>query len=256
MNITRAPAASGLAWFRESLRLFARRPLSLSAGVGAGFVFELLLNLVPLAGPVLAALAWPTAALGMMACCRAAQAGQVPTLAQYLEGPRQTPVRRQLLLLGAAYTVLSALLLLFVHAVGLDAALRLAVNPAPAMPRQMPPLPMALLAVISMPLTMAMLLAPTLVGWHQLPAVKAMFFSFFACWRNRWPLLVFVAAAAGLTFVTIVLAGSLAALAGTDAQSAAIIIAPLGLAVLSLFQCGSFRMYSQVVQASAALAPH
>ena len=29
-----------------------------------------------------------------------------------------------------------------------------------------------------------------LVAWHGQPVGKALFFSFFACWRNRWPFLM------------------------------------------------------------------
>src|SRR5699024_2319437 len=33
--------------------------------------------------------------------------------------------------------------------------------------------------------------APALVGWHQLRISQALFFSMVACWRNKWPFLLY-----------------------------------------------------------------
>src|SRR6267154_2969343 len=66
------PARNGLAWVRDGLRLFGRRPISLLASVAAGLLLVTVPAMVSIAGPVLAAILAPIASLGMIAACRAA----------------------------------------------------------------------------------------------------------------------------------------------------------------------------------------
>ena len=49
------------------------------------------------------------------------------------------------------------------------------------------------------PILMLTWFAPQLIAWHRYPVGKAMFFSLFACWRNRWPFLVLGIALAALS---------------------------------------------------------
>jgi hypothetical protein len=247
-----APASGGFDWLRGSLRLLGRRPLSLPASIGIGFITLALLVTLPAIGPVLAAFADPLASLGMMAACRAASAGAIPSIAQYVEGLRQRPVRRQLALLGLINTgclLPFALLLLFTP---LGDGLRLVPGPGGQRVAQIDVAMLALQVMLMTPLMMARCLAPALVAWHDLPAPKAMFYSFFACWRNRWPLLVFIGCVVGLASgATLVLAG-LAGLAGVGAGAGAMVFAPIFLASMSVSQCGLYFMYARIIEPPAA----
>jgi hypothetical protein len=42
--------------------------------------------------------------------------------------------------------------------------------------------------VLYLPLSMLFWHAPALVHWHGVSPVKSLFFSFVACWRNKWAL--------------------------------------------------------------------
>ena len=229
--------------------MLRRRPLSLLASVGMGFVTVSLLGMLPTVGTLLAAIAAPATALGMIAACRAADAGQVPSIAQYVEGLKDVHARRQLLTLGLINAVIVLAMIALIRSLGLENALRVVQGPDQQPTVEAHPGLLAIRIALSTPVLMAMWLAPPMVGWHQLPAVKAMFFSFFACWRNRWPLLVFLAGTIGIGFAATLLLAGLAGLVGGDATSATVVIAPVSLALLALLQCGMFRMYRQIVQA-------
>jgi len=106
---------------------------------------------------------------------------------------------------------------------------------------------LALRIALSTPVLMAMWLAPPLVGWQHLTAPKAMFYSFFACWRNRWPLLTFIGGVLGAGALTTVVMAAIVSLLA-PAQVVAVLIAPLSLALLAVAQGGIFRMYTQIVE--------
>lgn len=244
MSEPAAPAALGAQWLRQALGLLGRRPVSLASAVLFGFLSLAMLVLVPWAGPVLSAAAVPAVTLGMMAACRGADRGEIPNISHYFEGLRSAGARRGLMVLGA---VNAALL------VPLSWIVQLASRPAPApapatAPAEFPidPAAMALQFGLSLPVLMAMLVAPPLVAWRGLPPVKAMFFSFFACWRNRWALLVFVGAVIALGFLADVAVIALVGLVTSDSRFAVIGAAPVSLTMLALLQCGNYRMFMQV----------
>jgi len=256
MTTRAAPASGGIEWLRQALRLLGRRPLSLVASMGAGFFMLLLLALTPILGPVLATAAVPAVSLGMLAACRTADAGAVPGIAQYIESLRPGPALGRLFALGAANAALMIPMSLLIEALGV--ALGLQQTPAgtvvadPGTPIPMHPGLLAIQFVLTLPILMAMLLAPALVAWRGLAAGKAMFFSFFACWRYRWPLLAFFGSVLGMGFLLVLTLSALLSLATSDPRNAMVAVVPVSLGMLTLLQCGTYRMYLQVFDAPEA----
>jgi hypothetical protein len=247
MIIRLLPARTGLSWMREAARLFGRHPVSLLGSVAAGLLLVWLPSTVPLVGPALAAVLAPIASLGMIAACRAADAGRIPGLAAFADGLRDPQARRQLLMLGAINAMIVLPLYAIVLATGLDEALRIVPGPGQEPAIEAHPGLLALRIVLSAPVLMAMWLAPPLVGWQRLPAPKAMFYSFFACWRNRWPLLIFICGVVGIGSLATVVLAAIVDLLVPDRAVGTLLIAPLSLALLAVVQCGVFRMYAQVI---------
>jgi hypothetical protein len=255
MNIRVVAARSGLTWIRDGVRLFGRRPLSLLGSVATGLLLLWLPFTIPWVGPPLGAMLAPIISLGLIAACRAADAGQIPGVAVYADGLRDRSIRRQLLMLGAINALIVLPLVALVQATGLDEALRVVPGPNQEPTIEAHPWLLALRVALSAPVLMAMWLAPPLVGWQRLPALKAMFFSFFACWRNRWPLLTFVAGVVGVgSLITVVLAAIVDQIV-PDRALATWLIAPLFLALVAVVQCGIFRMYWQIIQEAQADTP-
>ena len=241
------PAREGLSWIREGLRLFGRYPLSLIGSVAAGLLIIWLPSTVPVAGLAIAAVLAPIASLGWIAACRTADGGRAPGIRVYAEGLRDAPTRRRLLALGAINALIVLALVVVLQATGLGQAITIApgADPQPKMSVDAGLLAMNL--ALSAPLTMAMWLAPPLIAWHGMPALKAMFYSFFACWRNRWPLLTFIVGVLVAGSLSSILLAAFVALLLPDQLSAALLMAPLFLALLAVWQAGVYQMYLQVV---------
>jgi hypothetical protein len=252
MVVGTAPAAAGADWLRQGLRLLGRRPLSLPASIGIGFITLALLFTLPAIGPALTALADPLTSLGMLAACRAADAGAIPSIAQYVEGLRQPTVRRQMALLGLINAACLVPFALLVEFTPLGDGLRLVPGPDGQLVPRLDAGMLALQMALMTPLMMARCIAPALVAWHGLPAAKAMFYSFFACWRNRWPLLVFLGGVSGLACGATLVLASLAGLAAGGAGAAPMIFAPMFLVSMTVAQCGLYRMVTQVIEPPAA----
>ena len=102
-----------------------------------------------------------------------------------------------------------------------------------------------LLAIL--PVEMCLWFAPALIAWHGMPAGKALFFSFFACWRNRLPMIVYLLALFGLIFLGVVLFGALIGLLGLQQNVALYAMAPLPLALLAISRACALAMYADVV---------
>jgi hypothetical protein len=250
MKIRVLTARDGLTWIRDGLQLFGRRPVSMLGSVAAGLLIVWLPSMVPLVGPAIGAVVAPIASLGLIAACRAAEAGRIPGVAIYFDGLRDPATCRQLLVLGAINALIVVLLIAIMEATGIDQAINIVPLPNQEPKVEAHPGLLALRVVLSAPLLMAMWLAAPLVGWQHLPAPKAMFYSFFACWRNRWPLLIFIC---GILAVASVASAALAVIVDllvVDPTMAALLIVPLSLALLAVLQGGIFRMYTQVVDAT------
>jgi uncharacterized membrane protein YjjB (DUF3815 family) len=69
---------------------------------------------------------------------------------------------------------------------------------------------------LMLPLLMAFWFAPPLAAWENQPAVKSLFFSFIACWRN-WR--AFLAYSAGVAFISAVLPGIILGIVGEFSES-------------------------------------
>jgi hypothetical protein len=84
------------------------------------------------------------------------------------------------------------------------------------------------------PLSMMFWHAPALVHWYGLPAVKSLFFSFMACWRNLKAFTVYVFAWGVIFMLAGVLALLITSLMGSpDLMTAAFM--PLALMVAAMF---------------------
>jgi hypothetical protein len=245
-------ARNGLVWIGDGLRLFGRHPLSLLGSVAAGVLLVWVPATVPVVGPALAAVLAPIASLGLIAACRAADAGRVPGVTVYADGLRDPHSRRQLLTLGVINALIVLPMIAILQATGMDQAISIVPGPNQEPKVEAHAGLLALRLALSAPVLMAMWLAPPLVGWQHLTAPKAMFYSFFACWRNRWPLLTFIVGVVGGGSLATVLLATIVTLLIPGGAAAPLLVAPLSLALLAVLQAGVFRMYTQIVEVTPA----
>ena len=276
-------AGAGLAWVQRGLRLFARQPFLLVVLVGLGVLVLLTISVLPGVGDLASLVLAPSVSLGAVAICRSIDRGQAPTSALYWAALREPVARLRLLQLGlysAVYVGLASLLLsqmsppppaagagTQVQAPGTTqeapaasgdgketpatpppgAATTSADAPAPA---AMPlPVFLAMIALL-LPYMMTMWFAPVLAGWHGLSAPKALFFSFFACWRNRTAMLVYMITLLGIIVIAVLILGSLIEILNAKAGLGLfLVVAPLGFVTTAIAQSANLEMIKDVIDA-------
>jgi hypothetical protein len=257
-------AAQGLTWVKSGLRLLGRQPMLTVVFVAIGPMFLWSLGLVPLVGTAFALILWPTAMLGMLATCRTIDAGSMPTIAAYVEPWRDARTRLALVKLGIFYAIVMGILGTFWATASWDMVPHAAAVGAPAEPALpasgeasqdfgtlAPTGHNAIQVLISLvfwvPLQMSIWFAPVLVGWYAMSAGKSAFFSFFACWRNKGAMLVYLVGMFVCVFVAVMGFAAVIGLLGISDQTALYVFAPLVLLSVAASQTSTLAMVRAVV---------
>jgi hypothetical protein len=107
-------------------------------------------------------------------------------------------------------------------------------------------------ALLYTPILMLTWFAPMLVAWHRLPVAKSMFFSFFACWRNRWPFLVLGLLLAALALGVGYASSELMRALGASPALAQMLLAPIALVLTSIAYATQYPIYRSVVEPESA----
>jgi hypothetical protein len=248
MQLIEVPAKTGYVWFRQGIWLFRKNPLAFLTLFFAYLLAMTLISLIPVIGGVLPLVLIPGIAVGFMAACRDTIAGKpvFPTI--LVDGFRSygSTVARRLLLLGCLYIVAMALVLAGSALADGGVLLRLMVN-GEAMQQETlatSNLPLAILTALAFYVPVAMLFwfSPILAAWHDVPPVKAMFFSIISCWRNRGAFVVYGALwfAVAIT-VSLGLSTLLQALGAGDL--ALIVLMPASIIVTTMLYCSFYATY-------------
>jgi len=202
-------ATAGWRWLTDSWRIYRRAPAQLLFVVSLYWIVVLVLNIVPLVGPLMAAIAIPGLSVGVMNACRDLDEGRVPptnALFSAFRGSGQT-----LLTLGVLYLSLTMLVLLLAALVDggeFVRSLMTGKRPDDAAVESGDSLWSALLLFsLLLPLMMAYWFGPMLAAWYRLPAIKALFFSLVACAMNWKPFLVYALSLLAMVVIPFVALG-------------------------------------------------
>ncbi|PLZ00987.1 hypothetical protein CY652_18250 [Burkholderia sp. WAC0059] len=197
MQLTEVSAKTGYVWFRQGIWLFRRNPLAFLTLFFAYLLAMTVISVIPVIGGLLPLFFIPGVAVGFMAACRDTIAGKpvFPTI--LIDGFRSygSVAAKRLVVLGFAYMI--AMMAVFASSALADGGtlLRLMTvgGPLDGAAVANGDLSLALLAsmVLYVPVAMLFWFAPILATWHDVPPVKAMFFSIVSCWRNRGAFVVY-----------------------------------------------------------------
>ncbi|CAD6552265.1 BPSS1780 family membrane protein [Paraburkholderia metrosideri] len=248
MQLIEVPAKTGYVWFRQGIWLFRKNPL---AFLTLFFTYLLVMTLVaqiPVIGGVLPLAFIPGVAVGFMAACRNTIAGKpvFPTILVdgfHSYGP---VVAKRLLVLGVLYVVAMGLVLagsaLADGGLLLKVMLGGATMDQDAIANSNIPLAVITAFVFYIPVAMIFWFSPILAAWHDVPPVKAMFFSIVSCWRNRGAFIVFGALwfAVAMT-VSLGLSTLMQALGAGDFAFA--ILMPATMIVTTMLYCSFYATY-------------
>ena len=248
MRIRTVAASAGLGWVRDGAQLFARQPFALSA-LSA---FYLLLVLFPTSaqpiGLAVSGIASPFAAIGMMEACRDTERGRRPTPMAFAVAMLSDPPRAQMLRLGVIHATILLLAWLGMALAGIDAPIRITQPDGAEAPAfEVDQVHLMLQYLGFLPLEMAMWFAPVFIGWHRVPALKAMFFSLYTCWKNRWAMLLYVFAATLLVGGAAVGILALIAMLGASPVLLSFLTAPLMLVGAGFVQATLYPIYRAIV---------
>jgi hypothetical protein len=248
MQLIEVPAKTGYVWFRQGIWLFRKNPL---AFLTLFFTYLLVMTLVaqiPVIGGVLPLAFIPGVAVGFMAACRNTIAGKpvFPTILVdgfHSYGP---VVAKRLLVLGVLYVVAMGLVL--AGSALADGGMLLKVTLGAATMHQdavaNSNIPLAILTAFAfyIPVAMIFWFSPILAAWHDVPPMKAMFFSVVSCWRNRGAFIVFGALwFAASTTVSLGLSALMQALGAADFAFA--VLMPATMIVLTMLYCSFYATY-------------
>jgi len=253
-------AARGLRWILEGFRLFLAAPVGWLVLAFAYLAGSMLLSSLPVIGFPLYLLLYPAVLVVFMIASRASALRQPLEARMLLAGVRERI--RPLLVLGGAYAI-GVVLAIFGSALADDGALLRVLGRAQgeadaaggsAAARD------GLMAVLLLyvPTFMMTFFSPLLVAWHDMPPLKALFYSFFACLLNWRAFLAYVLAGSLLAFIATNLIFALAlALAGPEmranpAQLLPVIAPSLILMAMPVIMTSTYASYRDVFAAPEA----
>jgi hypothetical protein len=242
-------AARGARWLGEGWQLFRAAPLGWLALSSVYLLGTNLLALVPFVGIVVALVLVPPLTVGMMAAARAASAGGRPQLGMLAEGFR-TGTRSQLAL-GVVYLTCSMLIFAATTAADSAGGVRALLSgrgSSEALELQAVLFPLAVLALLYLPVFMMFWFSPALAAWHATGAARALFFSFVACLIN-WR--AFLAYGLATVLMMVIVPGltllALRVLFGAELKVAAVSLAfPLLILVLPTLFASFYVSYRDV----------
>lgn len=184
--MTTVPAKNGWFWLVQGVALFRRSPAKWLLIVLVYWMTIALLNQIPVVGALIATILLPAFSVSFMVMCDQLAHHHPIGVATLLAGFRARLA--QLITLGGLYLA-SIVVVLGISAFADNGVLWQWViggkaPPASAMRDGSLSSALLLAAAFGTPVMMAFWFAPVLTAWHEMGAVKALFFSFFAAWRN------------------------------------------------------------------------
>jgi hypothetical protein len=248
VQIRSLPASFGAAWLRDGWRLLRRQPLGLPAMVVMYLFMLLVPATIPFVGLAISGVLSPFATLGLMTACREVEGGRAPNPGVYAQPFQESTQRGRLFRLGL---INAGLLLVVATGAGLLAG---GTREESSSLENVPVRELALQLLLYAPVMVAMWFAPFLAGWHGLEAGKAMFGSVVACWRNLTPLIVYGLLAFAIMVGVSFLAVSVLAPLLHSSQVLSLVLAPVGLALMTLIQASFYPMYRSIFVEEAAVA--
>lgn len=243
---------------REGLALYRRQAFAFTAIVILYSMTLMVVANIPVAGLPLAAMLVPFGTLGVTAAGRDAARNVMPLPSLLVDGFKGSQ-RRALLRLGLVHAGLILLMMLVTTLFARDELANWKVTDgqldAASVAANVPWDAIGVATLLYTPILMLTWFAPQLVAWHRQPVGKAMFFSLFACWRNRWPFLV-LGLALGFLFIGVSWSATLLTnVLELSPTLGSMLLAPIALVLTAVAYSTQYPIYRTVIETQLAAAP-
>ena len=259
MQAHKLPSSRGWAWLREGLQVWRKNPALITFAAFGYLLMLVLVSIFPFIGQLVASLIMPALSVGVLNACRAVDAGRKLGPDVLFSGFRSN--LPALIAIGGIYLVGTLVVLMLVSLVDngtLMEAMRGGQIDEAAAAEANFGFTLVVALTLSTPLMMAYWFAPALAAWWNMPAPKAMFFSFYACLRNWRP---FLAYSIGLLLFGAIVPGLIIGVMGLVSPSLATLASvPLPLVLVPVLFASFYANIRDVFglpgdKASAALPP-
>jgi hypothetical protein len=246
------PAAAGWAWLREALALYWRQPFAFTALVILYTMVLMLIANVPVLGLPIAAVLVPFGTVALTLAGRISENGGTPLPGLLLDGFRAGPQRKPLLRLGFAHAGMVLVMVLVASLLAIDELRNWKVTNGQLDPvsvsQNIPWDALVVSVLLYTPVLMLTWFSPQLVAWHRQPLAKAMFFSFFACWRNKWPFTVLGLILMALSLGVGWLVTELLRAFGLSPQMTSMLFAPVAMVMTSIGYATQYPIYRGIIE--------
>lgn len=246
MQAVPLPALAGWMWVRDGWSLFRSQPLAFFSWAMFVSLMLMIATITPPIGPLFFIILMPTATLLSLSAGRHATEGRKILLGTWVEPLRQPMVFRRLLGMGGLYVAFCLLLGLAVFmpfSAEVTEALKNVEKTNDLLPlMEAVRTPMIIFGILYVIMAAIFWFAPALVGWHGIRITQALFFSWIACWRNKWAFLVY-----GLCWLAVFLVVdtliSILVMAGLEPSTAATIQVPINVVATAVLYCSFYTSY-------------
>jgi len=246
------PFKAGWRWIQDGATLFRRQPMAmLFWSLMMGFLITVA-YLIPLFGQMVLIAAMPILTFITLNACRNVANGRAMLPAMWLTPLRNAEARSGLMRLGVAYLVCCLAGGFVATLPFLDNLVNVVRNDGSIDQVQLMQAirgPFLAFGLIYLLISALFWHAPALVGWHRIKLVQALFYSMVACWRNKWPFLLY-----GLSWGAIFLAAQLLAdmliELGMGPGVVQIILTPINLVIAAVLYCSFYPTYMSVFGSS------
>jgi hypothetical protein len=214
MKLRLVPAKRGVLWVQQAFQVFFKQPLAFTALFFLFMFSAFMLMVLPGIGSLAVLTLLPIVTLGFMIGTQRAIAGETAMQALFVLRPGgifHEALRSErsrffgLLQLGIAYAIASLLVMLLADLIDggrleqiQEAMMRSGNSPA-AVDESDAQAALGLRMLLALPLSILFWHSPALVHWCGVSAIKSVFFSVVACWRNKAAFLMY-----GLTWFAVI----------------------------------------------------
>lgn len=244
MNLRSQPrilsAATGGKWLGQGFRFFHRQPLGWTLILFIYWASMLMLAFIPIFGMIAPLLISPGLALGFLEVARAIDEKRSPAPPLLISAFR-SPQAKAVLILGSWYVAEIALIMLITVLIDGGLLLEWITTGSQPAPEDIGRMRTASIVagLLYVPVMMAFWFAPQLVVWSGFAPWKALFFSFFAVWRNRAAFIRYLITWIGLTVFVGACIALLDMALDLDSETLGAVLFPLTLILMAIAH-GSF----------------
>jgi len=255
MQAATLPFRFGWLWIQEGARIFKRQPLAMFFWGLLTSLFITVASVVPILGQMTLIAATPILTFITLCACRNISQGRQMLPGMWLQPLRDKDARRRLFRLGLAYLaccVLAGFAATLPFLGQLSAAVGDGSNIEPAVLFDAMLGPLITFAVLYVLISALFWHAPALTGWHGIKLVQALFYSMVACWRNKWPFLLY-GLSWGAIFMAVQFGGELLMTIGLPAGLVQLVLVPINIVVVAILYCSFYPTYMNVFGSNYAV---